>query len=102
MTSHLDYILFISYYLLGYVGAYIDDGLYQKILLELAFELRNALPEIMQNHFLKYMWAYKYDSDYTGINTHADQAVSTYNNNMMHYLVMYISELFINHFSFLF
>lgn len=63
----------------GYVGAYIDDGLYQKILLTLAFELHRALPKIMKDHPLKYLWAYKYDSDYTGISTHADQAAVNVN-----------------------
>lgn len=63
----------------GYAGAYIDDGLHQKILLALAFELHKALPEIMTGHDLKYLWAYKYDSEYTGINTHADQAAVNVN-----------------------
>jgi len=63
----------------GYVGAYIDDGLHDKILLQLAFELNKALPNIMNGHPLKYLWAYKYDSRYTGINTHADQAAINVN-----------------------
>jgi len=63
----------------GYVGAYIDDGLHDRILLALAFELNKALPRIMEGHPLKYLWAYKYDSDYTGINTHADQAAVNVN-----------------------
>lgn len=63
----------------GYVGAYIDDGLYDRILLQLAFELNQALPRIMHGHPLRYLWAYKYDSEYTGINTHADQAAVNVN-----------------------
>jgi len=63
----------------GYVGAYIDDGMHQKILLELAFQLHRALPKIMKDHALKYLWAYKYDSNFTGINTHADQAAVNVN-----------------------
>ena len=63
----------------GYVGAYIDDGLHDRILLQLAFELHKALPRIMKGHPLKYLWAYKYDSDYTGINTHADEAAVNVN-----------------------
>lgn len=63
----------------GYVGAYIDDGLHDKIVLQLAFELHKALPRIMKGHPLKYLWAYKYDSDYTGINTHADEAAVNVN-----------------------
>jgi len=63
----------------GYVGAYIDDGLYDRILLQLAFDLHKALPNIMEGHPLKYLWAYKYDSEYTGINLHADQAAVNVN-----------------------
>jgi hypothetical protein len=33
----------------------------------------------MKGHFLQYLWAYKYDSQYTGINTHADQAAVNVN-----------------------
>jgi hypothetical protein len=63
----------------GYVGAYIDDGLHDRILLQVAFELYEKLPQIMKRHYLKYLWAYKYDSHYTGINTHADQAAINVN-----------------------
>jgi hypothetical protein len=63
----------------GYAGSYIDDGLYDRLLLALAFELHKALPRIMTGHPLKYLWAYKYDSEYTGINTHADQAAVNVN-----------------------
>lgn len=63
----------------GYNGAYIDDGLYDYILLELAMELSKTFPLIFDKHPLKYLWAYKYDSEYTGINTHADEAAVNFN-----------------------
>lgn len=63
----------------GYVGAYIDDGLHDRLLLQLATELSSRLPRILKGHPLKYLWAYKYDSDYTGINLHADQAAVNVN-----------------------
>jgi hypothetical protein len=63
----------------GYVGAYIDDGLHDRILLQLATELADGLPRILKGHQLKYLWAYKYDSEYTGINLHADQAAVNVN-----------------------
>lgn len=63
----------------GYAGAYIDDGLHDRILLQLSLELHQALPRIMKGHPLKYLWAYKYDSDYTGINLHADEAAVNVN-----------------------
>mmetsp|Transcript_17085 Transcript_17085/g.25879 ORF Transcript_17085/g.25879 Transcript_17085/m.25879 type:complete len:427 (-) Transcript_17085:194-1474(-) len=64
-----------------YAGAYIDDGLNDKILLQLAFELNQNLPRMMKGHALKYMWAYKYDSSDggSGINLHADQAAVNVN-----------------------
>ena len=46
----------------GYTGAYIDDGLHQRILLELSVSLRKLLPDIFDGHPLKYMWAYKCES----------------------------------------
>ena len=65
----------------GYCGAYIDDGLHQQILLRLSVELRKLLPDIFDGHPLKYMWAYKYDSDseFGGINLHADEAAVNVN-----------------------
>jgi hypothetical protein len=63
----------------GYTGAYIDDGLHQRILLQLSLDLRELLPQIFEGRPLKYMWAYKYDSDYGGINLHADEAAVNVN-----------------------
>lgn len=63
----------------GYTGAYLDDGLHDRILLQLALELAETLPMIGQEHALRYLWAYKYDSNYTGINLHADQAAVNVN-----------------------
>jgi hypothetical protein len=63
----------------GYTGAYIDDGLHQRILLQLSMDLRDLLPQIFDAYPLKYMWAYKYDSDYGGINLHADEAAVNVN-----------------------
>jgi len=63
----------------GYAGSYIDDGMHSKILLQLAFKLKKYMPNIMKQHDLKYMWAYKYDERYNGIQTHADQAAVNIN-----------------------
>ncbi|KAL3772156.1 hypothetical protein ACHAWO_004173 [Cyclotella atomus] len=63
-----------------YVGAYIDDGLNDPIFLELAKSLQQAMPRIMKGHDLRYLWAYKYDSEWSsGINLHADQAAVNVN-----------------------
>ncbi|KAL7543289.1 hypothetical protein ACHAXR_012607 [Thalassiosira sp. AJA248-18] len=63
-----------------YVGSYIDDGLNDPIFLELAKQLHQSMPRLMKGHYLKYMWAYKYDSEWeSGINLHADQAAVNVN-----------------------
>ena len=63
-----------------YVGAYIDDGLQDPIFLMLAKQLHQRMPRIMKNHHLRYLWAYKYDSEWeSGINLHADQAAVNVN-----------------------
>jgi hypothetical protein len=40
-----------------YVGAYVDDGMHDPLLLQLALELHKKLPKIMTGHELRYMWA---------------------------------------------
>jgi len=63
-----------------YTGAYIDDGLNDPIFLELAKQLHQNLPRIMKGHHLRYLWAYKYDSEFeSGIRLHADQAAVNVN-----------------------
>jgi len=62
-----------------YVGAYLNDGLHDRILLALAFELHEALPEIMDGHPLSFLWAYKYESQNQGIRTHTDFAAVNVN-----------------------
>lgn len=64
----------------SYVGAYLDDGLHDPVLLQLAKDLYDAVPAIFQGHPLRYLWAYKYDSNVdTGIHLHADQAAVNVN-----------------------
>ena len=63
-----------------YSGAYIDDGLHQRLVLAIAFELAHKLPRVFESHPLRYLWAYKYGSERgTGINLHADQAAINVN-----------------------
>ena len=63
-----------------YVGSYIDDGLNDPIFLELAKQLHQSMPRVMKGHHLRYLWAYKYDSEWeSGINLHADQAAVNVN-----------------------
>lgn len=62
-----------------YVGSYIDDGMNDPILLELAKELHQKMPRIMNGHDLKYMWAYKYDSE---VSTYCAIEVWTFNRSV--------------------
>jgi tetratricopeptide (TPR) repeat protein len=63
----------------GYLGAYLDDGLCCPLLLQIASDLRKTFPKIFKNHPLNYLWAYKYNSQLTGINKHADFAAINVN-----------------------
>jgi hypothetical protein len=63
----------------GYVGAYIDDGLHQRLLLGLSFALHKQYPLIFKRHDLRYMWAYKYAPGMGGIKIHADEAAVNVN-----------------------
>ena len=63
----------------GYLGAYVNEGFSNGLLLQLFSELRQRLPRVMANHTLENMWAYKYDGDYGGIRIHADNAAVNFN-----------------------
>lgn len=66
-----------------YVGAYIGDGMNDRLLMEIAYELHKAMPRVMEGHPLKELWSYKYESSpdqpITGIHTHADDAIVNVN-----------------------
>ena len=63
----------------GYLGAFIGDGFSCPLLLQIAEELRLKLPGIFQHHLLTQAWAFKYDSERTGLNIHADAAAVNVN-----------------------
>ena len=63
----------------GYLGAFFDDGFCCPLLLQIADELRTALPGIFGNHTLRKLWAFKYDSRLSGIPVHADFAAVNIN-----------------------
>jgi tetratricopeptide (TPR) repeat protein len=63
----------------GYLGAMADHGFASPLLAQIAEELRAAHPAILGVHPLKYLWAFKYDSQLTGIRVHADQAAVNVN-----------------------
>jgi tetratricopeptide (TPR) repeat protein len=63
----------------GYLGAYLQDGFCNPLLLQIAEDLRAALPGIFGDHRLMQLWAYKYDSRMSGIDIHADFAAVNVN-----------------------
>lgn len=63
----------------GYLGAFIDDGFCCPLLLQVAAELPRALPGIFGDHRLRQLWAFKYDSELSGIPIHADFAAVNVN-----------------------
>lgn len=62
----------------NYVGAYLHDGMNDKVMIDIAYELHKSMPRVMKDHHMKEMWSYKYESssnedeERTGIHTHAD------------------------------
>jgi len=63
----------------GYLGAYLSDGFSCPLLLQIADEVRQKFPKIFADHKLRQMWGYKYDSQLSGINLHADAAAVNVN-----------------------
>ncbi|MCZ6763004.1 MAG: tetratricopeptide repeat protein [Gammaproteobacteria bacterium] len=63
----------------GYCGSYMQDGFGNDLLMQLAGELREKLPQILGQHPLNQMWGYIYDSEMSGITAHADAAAVNLN-----------------------
>jgi Flp pilus assembly protein TadD len=63
----------------GYCGSYMEDGFGCPLLVQIASELRERLPEILGPHHLNQMWAYIYDQSMQGITAHADPAAVNLN-----------------------
>lgn len=58
----------------GYLGAALAQGFSPRVLLAIAYELKQALPKVIGNAPLMQAWAFKYDQRLQGINLHADFA----------------------------
>ena len=68
------------------MGAYLKDGLASPLIWQIANDLKNKFPKIIKDHQLTQLWAYKYDSrsseiesSFTGIDPHADFAAVNVN-----------------------
>lgn len=63
----------------GYLGAFLEEGFSCPLILQIAEELRVALPGIFGDHHITKIWAFKYDSRLSGIDFHADFAAVNVN-----------------------
>ncbi len=63
----------------GYLGAFMDEGFVCPLLLQIAEELRQALPGIFQQHPLRKLWSFKCDSSLKALERHADFAAVNVN-----------------------
>jgi hypothetical protein len=58
----------------GYLGANPESGFFSALLLQIAAELRQALPELLGEHHLNYWWSFVCQHQRPGIDIHADQS----------------------------
>ena len=63
----------------GFVAAYLEDGLACPLLLQIADELRKALPELLGGYPLTQAWAFKAVDASAAVDVHADDAAVTVN-----------------------
>jgi tetratricopeptide (TPR) repeat protein len=58
----------------GYLGAYPEAGFFSPLLLQLAAELKAAVPELLGGHHLTYWWSFVCQHQRPGTDIHADQS----------------------------
>lgn len=58
----------------GYLGANPESGFFSPLLLQIAAELRQALPEVLGKHHLNYWWSFVCQHQRPGTDIHADQS----------------------------
>jgi hypothetical protein len=58
----------------GYLGAYPESGFVSSLLLQLAAELKRAVPELLGEHHLTYWWSFVCQHQRPGTDIHADQS----------------------------
>ena len=63
----------------GFLAAYLEDGLASPVLLQIADEIRAALPGILAPHPLAQAWAFKCLTGSQGIDVHADSGAVSLN-----------------------
>jgi Tetratricopeptide repeat len=63
----------------GYLTAMPEHGLVCPLIAQIDEEMRAIYPGILGRHLLRYLWAFKYDSKLSGVGTHADPSLVTFN-----------------------
>ncbi|MGE3710528.1 MAG: tetratricopeptide repeat protein, partial [Hyphomicrobiaceae bacterium] len=63
----------------GFVASYLEDGLASPLVLQIADELRRALPDLLGPHPLSQAWAFKGLEARSEVDAHADDAVVSVN-----------------------
>ena len=58
----------------GYVGSFMASGFCSRVVLEIAKQLKLAMPNVVGPQDLRQAWGFKYDQRLSGINLHADFA----------------------------
>lgn len=58
----------------GYLGANPESGFFSPLLLQIAAELRQAIPELLDKHHLNYWWSFVCQHQRPGTDIHADQS----------------------------
>lgn len=58
----------------GYIGAFPETGFFNGLLLQLAAELKQALPDLLGQHHLGYWWSFVSQHGRPGTDIHADQS----------------------------
>ena len=72
-------IWFDSAHVPGFVAAYLEDGLACPLLLQIADDLRRALPEVFASHALSQAWAFKCVGGRDSVDVHLDAAAVSVN-----------------------
>jgi len=63
----------------GFVASYLEDGLASPLLLQVADELRAALPELLAAHPLSQAWSFKAVAPKAAVDVHADDGAVSVN-----------------------
>jgi hypothetical protein len=61
-------------YAAGYLGANPETGFFSPLLLQIAAELRQAVPGLLDGHHLSYWWSFVCQHQRPGTDVHADQS----------------------------